>query len=67
MVDSKDLALVEDAMKIGVERLGAREVAPEGLLDDDPRAVRRVAGVGDEAGSREAVIDDAKLLGGMAR
>src|SRR5579883_3195625 len=37
VIDPVDLALVEEGSQRGVERARAREVAPEGLLDDHPR------------------------------
>ena len=58
VVDAEDLAARRNTRcKIGVERVAAREIVAEGLLDDDPRVAGRVGGIGDEAGLREAVVD----------
>jgi len=56
VIDAVDLALVEDAADVGGQGDGAGEVAPEGLLDDHPRPLRRRRGA-DEAAGGERVDD----------
>ena len=45
MVDPEDRLLGEDLVQLAVERLRGGEVAPERLLDDDPRPVGRATRV----------------------
>ncbi len=55
VVDAEDLPLVEDAVQLGVERVAAGEIVPEGLLDDDARVAAGVGGIGDQPRLREAL------------
>ncbi len=55
VVDAEDLPLGEHAVEVGVEGIGAREVVPERLLDDEAREAALV--LRDHAGGREVVVD----------
>jgi len=60
MVNAKDRTLIENLVQRLVEGVGARKIAAEWLLDDQPRAL--VA-----AGRGSCVTTIGNMLGGMAR
>src|SRR5204863_6257591 len=57
MINAKDLLLVENTRHLAVQLPGAREVAPEGFLNDDARPVLRRISRSRQA-RRTQVLDD---------